>query len=87
MGERDNREPIEQRHVDFARALVALAREHGVRNLTADYYGGGPLDNERWTKVHMSWALGRHGDRSRISLRAEAIHHCTEIDGKDDQES
>lgn len=79
MAELDNREPIEPRHIAFARALVALAREHGMRNLTADYYGGGFSDGLRWTKIHMSWSEGRHGDRSQITLRAEAIHHAEEV--------
>lgn len=78
MAEQDNREPIEARHVTFAQALVALAREHGVKNVTADFYGGGIGDTQRWTKIHLAWSEGRHGDRSRISLRAEAIHHCPE---------
>jgi hypothetical protein len=85
MSVKDNREPIEPRHIAFAQALVALAREHGMRNLTADFYGGGLLNNERWTKVHISWAVGRHGDQSQISLRAEAIHHCAETTGEGDK--
>ena len=83
MSEKDNREPVEQRHVDFARALVAVAREHGVRSLKAQFYGGGM--GQPWTEVSMQWSEGRHSDRSRISLRAEAIHHCTEVADLPDQ--
>lgn len=76
MAELDNRSPVEPRHVSFAQALVALCREHGVRHIHAEFYGGEA--GERWTKVSLSWASGRHGDASMITMRAEAIYRCTE---------
>lgn len=76
--ERDNRQPIEPRHEAFARAMVAVAREHGFRDLKCDFYGG--KEGEMWTRVSMAWHEGRHGSQERISMRAEAIHHITELD-------
>ncbi len=76
MPERDNRQPVEQRHIDFGREVAALARKHGFRNINAEFYGGD--DGQRWTKVSMHWNEGRHGEQNRISFRAEATHHCEE---------
>lgn len=77
MTERDNREPIEQRHLDFGRAVVALARQYEVRHLKMEFYGGGV--GQRWTKVHTQWTMGRPEAANSISFRAEAHHRCDEV--------
>lgn len=81
MAERDNRQPIEPRHVAFSQAMVKLAREHGVRDLKAEFYGGKGDLGEMWTRVSMTWHAGRHDAKNKISLRAEAIHHVQEDEG------
>jgi hypothetical protein len=73
VAEQDNRQPVEQRHIDFGQEVVALARKHGFHHLGVDFYGG-----ERWTRVTMTWHEGRHGSESRITFKAEATHHCYE---------
>ena len=72
----DNRQPVEQRHIDFGREMVALARKHGVRSIKVEFYGGSV--GEPWTRVTADWAEGRHGANSRITFRAEATHHADE---------
>lgn len=76
MDEKDSRQPIEQRHLDFGREVVALARQHGIKNFQASFYGGG--FNQPWTRVTMNWSDGRHGSSSQITFKAEATHHCAE---------
>ncbi|WP_354686705.1 hypothetical protein [Cupriavidus necator] len=70
---------VTQRHVDFARAVVQLAREHGFDNLRMSY--GESLtwqyQHERdrnWNSadVTMNWREGRHGDRQRLSIEYRA---------------
>lgn len=75
--EKDNRQPIEQRHLNFGQAVVALARQHGVRHFQMEFYGG--EKGQPWTKVRTQWTLGGDAQRSTISFRAEAHHRCDEI--------
>lgn len=71
-------EPIIDRHVAFARALVSLCREHGVGTIVVDHFTLTAsklfFDAEQYnsTRVAVSWTQGRHGDEGRISLRAQA---------------
>lgn len=83
-------QPIVDDHVAFARALVALCREHGVGSihvahfdLTAStrFFGEGQYNP---TRVSMSWSEGRHGDKNRIALRAEASVNLPESTGDGD---
>lgn len=72
-GSTENRQPVEDRHIAFARDVVAAARRHGVRHIKGEFYG-----DPRWTKVSMQWTMPGEGSVSRISLRAEASHHVEE---------
>lgn len=74
--EKDNRQPVEQRHIDFGRDIVALARKHAMRSIRVEFYGG--QIGEPWTRVTMDWSEGRHGAASSLSFKAEAIHRCKE---------
>lgn len=73
---KDNRQPVEQRHIDFGREVAALARKHNFRNLNCEFYGGS--DGEPWTRVTMHWSEGRHGAASDLTFKAEATHRCPE---------
>lgn len=77
MAEKDLREPVEPRHVAFARALVAVARHHGIRDLKAEFYGGAM--GQPWTRVSAHWNAGRDGEERAITLSAEVIRCCPEI--------
>lgn len=72
----DNPKPISDEHKAFARALVALAREHGSSMLKVEFRLSSSkrfrADTSDWTVVHLGWAEGRHGVDSTLSLRAEA---------------
>lgn len=65
-------------HINFAQALVQLARDHGVSSFDGSFRLG--FDWERgsaWSgnDVRIHWSEGRHGDGSRIGLRVE--HHAS----------
>ena len=80
-------EPIIDRHVAFARALVSLCREHGVDTISVNHFTLASsrlfFDAEQYnsTRVALSWSEGRHGDKGQISLRAEASINITEKAG------
>lgn len=77
-------EPIRAAHARFARALVALAREHGVGSLEVRFqrdasslFRGQP---DEWSAeaVTVRWKEGRHGAENRITLQAVADSAITE---------
>jgi hypothetical protein len=63
-------------HIEFAHALVALAREHEANDLTVSFsLSGGRRffkDRSNWQQVSFHWSEGRHGERSGFQLKAEA---------------
>ncbi|MDF3837098.1 hypothetical protein P3W85_29705 [Cupriavidus basilensis] len=68
---------VTQRHVDFARAVVELARQHGMSNLRMSYresHSSAWTRGESWNseEVTMNWSEGRHGDQSKLSLEYRA---------------
>lgn len=77
---KDNIQPISDRHITFARALVALAREHGANSLEVKFSLTGttlwpPGSDCGWDDVRVTfqWSEGRHGSLSRFALRAESF--------------
>lgn len=73
--------PVRDEHVAFARALVALAREHGIGLFDATFArDSSSIRDDDWNpaRVTMTWREGRHGTAGRIGLRAEANHSVTE---------
>lgn len=73
-------QPVEDRHVTFARALIALAREHGADDLEVRFsLTGGKLwppgKDTGWSdaRVRFQWNEGRHGSPSRAGLYAESF--------------
>jgi len=75
---KDNPQPIKDYHVAFARAVVAIAREHGVGDVTLSFRRASSKvlnsDEHHWdaTKVTMTWHEGRHGDKAQVELSLEA---------------
>ena len=69
-------QPVDERHVAFARALIALAREHGADNLEVRFSltGSKLYRAEAWSsaRVTFNWSEGRHGSTSQAMLRAES---------------
>lgn len=75
----DNPKPIKDYHVAFARAVVALAREHGVDQVTMEFRRGWSTTHnieaaERWDSniVCLHWHAGRHGAPAPVELKLEA---------------
>lgn len=83
---RDNPEPIKDYHVAFARAVVALAREHGVGDVRLKFRRASSRmfcsDGDLWdaTEVDLTWHEGRHGADTPIKLQlsAQAIARFSE---------
>lgn len=82
----DNEAPVRDRHVEFARAVVALAREHGVGKVSANFsltgsrfFHAGKAD---YTEVRMTWNEGRHGSVGQIHLQAQASLGVDEKEGQ-----
>lgn len=68
---------VTQRHIEFARAVVALARQHGMDNLTVSYRESLTAcwrRDEKWNseQVTATWHEGRHGDQSRLNIEYRA---------------
>lgn len=69
-----NNPAITEQDVAFARALVALCREHKMRSFQIEYrpnfeFG---LALGQFESRKVNWSEGRHGDSSRIRFRLEA---------------
>lgn len=85
----DNPQPIKDYHIVFARAVVALAREHGVGDVRLKFRRASSTMMRRgeyhWdaTEVSLTWHEGRHGseDQIKLELRAEAISNVPEKEG------
>ncbi len=74
---------IIDKHKEFARAVVALAREHGANHLSVEFdfssskcFRGCP--DIRRSKMHFSWNEGRHGAKQEITLNAHETVHLRE---------
>lgn len=69
-------QPVNDEHIAFARAVVALARKHGANRLKVEFNLSGDRrffeDRCNWQTVTFDWSEGRHGDQANIGLRAEA---------------
>lgn len=74
---------ITDAHRDFARAVVALAREHGMNhiNMTFDNSSSQSFSKgvqNSWEKVTMNWREGRHGDNMPIEIVLTATQNLLE---------
>lgn len=69
---------INERHEAFARAVVALAREHRMNHLALSFDESSSrnfsVDFSRHSgpMVHCTWSEGRHGDETNIIMRSES---------------
>lgn len=75
---------VTQRHIEFARAVVALARQHGMDNLTVNYRESLTAcwgRDEKWNseQVTATWREGRHGDETNISIEYRAAVGVPEL--------
>lgn len=75
---------IHPEHKNFARAVVALAREHGMDRISMQFsfgfdkaYPDGAPSRGNDT-VKMGWSTGRHGDTSNINLESQSFEAITE---------
>lgn len=51
---------IPEKHLEFCRAVAALAKAHGVRTFGLKFTPG--FDDEWRDDISMNWRSGRHGD-------------------------
>lgn len=75
---------VTERHRKFARELVEMARRNGMRSVRCEIAlafenGNNPHDFEQ---VIVSWAAGRHGVASRISIETRHHEAITEAEGR-----
>lgn len=89
---KDNPSPVKDPHVAFARAVVALAREHGVGMVDIHFHLASSRffrERERYdhTRIRAQWAEGRHGDGGRITLQAEATLGVPETAEQTDEDA
>ena len=78
----DNPKPIKDYHIAYARAVVALAREHGVGQVRMTFRRASSkifATEENWdsNEVELYWHEGRHGSDAsldmKLSARASAV--------------
>lgn len=80
---------IHEEHKAFARAVVALAREHGMDNIALTFRFGydkafapGVGDSD---PVHATWSTGRHGADGKISMESKSFQSIGEHAAKEQQ--
>lgn len=65
---------IQDRDIAFARAVVGLARQHGMTSVTMEYRHSfsTALGSAEYAMRRLSWAEGRHESKAAIKFRLEA---------------
>jgi hypothetical protein len=67
---------VTHRHIEFAQALVRLAREHGMDNIAVSFRDSiRAIPPGQWLgsgTLNVTWAEGRHGEKNSIRIRHEA---------------
>ncbi len=74
---------IPDSHMAFARALIALAREHGMDNLKVEFDHSGARDWQlpwRDSKTHFRWEQGRHEAKTSIFMSREESVKFEEVE-------
>lgn len=75
---------VTKKHIEFARVVVALAREHKMNHLDMTFDASSSTnDDPHWEKVRMTWREGRHGDTNEIRLETKAELTIEETEKKD----
>ncbi len=77
-------EEITDAHIQFAQALVQLARDHDIHNFDGKFrlnFGHPSAGNGPWSNpdIRIAWSEGRHGDDSNIGLWYEKHAGIPEI--------
>lgn len=64
---------ITNEHIAFARAVVALAREHKMDSIDITFRPGfySPVKYPDNVRVRVCWSSGRHGDKSNMTFSFE----------------
>lgn len=70
---------IPENHQAFCKELAALARKHGLRELTVQYTPG--FDDPWRHRISLRWDAGRHGeDENKIYITSQ-VDVNAKIDG------
>ena len=68
-----------QRHAEFAQEVVALARLHGMDNITVKFRTNFHTSDSGYAgTVTAIWAEGRHGDKASIGLQFDGYTGVSE---------
>ena len=62
---------IVEEHETFARAVVALARQHGMNNVKMSFrfnWRGRDKPADSYEEFEAHWSEGRHGEKGEIQL-------------------
>lgn len=73
---------ITDNHRDFARAMVLLARQHGIGSFNLGFslsVRAASLNGNAFGRVTMGWTEGRHGVENRITLSCEMNETLPEV--------
>ena len=67
--------------VEFAQAVVALARKHGMTGISMEFRQNFDLSQKTgcYCGKRINWSEGRHGDGADIKFRTEAEASLPEI--------
>lgn len=67
--------------VEFAQAVVALARQHGMTGISMEFRQNFDLSQKTgcYCSKRITWSEGRHGDGADIRFRTEAEASFPEI--------
>lgn len=80
MSSVEDRVPITQADIAFARAVAAIARQHGLKSFELKFHGQSP---DTWSQLTAHWSQGRHGASGNITLLCNAKHECAEAEQHD----
>jgi len=74
---------ITDKHRNFAREVIALARKHQMTSLTVRFRNSisdtkDQPTSEYYEEVTLAWAEGRHGEQSNINLETRAMQQIPE---------
>jgi len=68
---------IPEKHLEFCRAVAALAADAGINQASLTYHPG--IHDEWRDEIRMQWESGRHGEDSRRVYITSNVQVRTEL--------
>lgn len=77
---------VTEQDVVFARAVIALAREHGMTGVSLEFRHNFDLSLTTCSheRKRVQWSAGRHGDTSEIRFSVDAEASFAEKESRDE---